>query len=337
MYPIQIKLTFVQGLKDIVLREISEYTNEVPVEIKDEEIYFDFFPKYEALTKLKSVLKIFVVRRGKGLNPGYISNHKLLLGDLVGFVVVGKENIFKTFKISCAGADSPEVLEIREYIKDTYKLTEAEDPEVKIHMIKPADIWEIGVQITPRPLSVRDYRVENIKGGLNPTVAYAINSFCDLSVISSYLNVFSGSATLLIEAGLINPNLKLRGFDIDKKSLSQAIQNIKKAELIKTIELKHADIFDNPDMGKFDVITSDLPFGMVIGKETDLEKLYRQFVSYCEKTLNLGGKLIVYTTEHKLLKKVLDESKFAVTEALDLKFASSVGSYLYPKVFVCHI
>ena len=162
-------------------------------------------------------------------------------------------------------------------------MEESDEADLKIHIIKPENIWEIGIQITPRPLSVRDYKVINMSGAMDPTIAYAVNSFCNLDSALSYLNVFSGSATLLIEAGQCYPNLeKLLGFDNDKKRLSLSIQNIKRAGLIKKVQVKDADIFDRPDLGTFDAVVSDLPFGMSILKNEDLEKLYTTFIQYCE-------------------------------------------------------
>ena len=209
---------------------------------------------------------------------------------------------------------------------------------MKIHIIKLDEIWEIGVQITSRPLSFRDYKMKNMSGAMDPTIAYAVNSLCELESANSYLNIFSGSATLLIEAGQCYPNLKqLIGFDNNKKSISLAIQNIKKAGLIKKIQLKEKDIFDKPDLGKFDVITSDLPFGMSISKNEDLENLYRCFVEYCQETLNHGGKLAVYTSKHEILKQIILESRLKIIKTLELKFITSVNAYLRPKIFVCRL
>jgi len=162
-----------------------------------------------------------------------------------------------------------------------------------------------------------------------------MNSLCDLKSAQSYLNVCSGSATLLIEAARTNPELKLVGFDINGTTNAMAVKNIKKAGFIKSIQLKTADMFDKPDLGTFDIIASDLPFGMAIGKDQDLEKLYSAFIEYCERTLNPGGTLIIYTSEHKTLQPIIENSKFSITKTLDLKFLSSVDAYLKPKVFLC--
>ena len=330
-----IKLIFIPGLKEIVLNEIKKYSDLQILNETNEEIYFKGDIDFKILKNLKSVLKVCIVEIDERYNPIYISKHKSILGNMIEKVLKESEDKFKTFKINCAGSDSKEIQQIKDYIIDTYKLKESEDADLKIYIIKPTESWEIAIQITSKPLSFRNYKVENIKGGMNSTIAYAMNTFADLDNISSYLNIFSGSATLLIEAGLINPNIKLIGFDKDGKTNALAIKNIKKAELIKSIQLKTADIFNDPDIGKFDIIVSDLPFGMLISKGENLEGLYKQFVKYTKNSLNPEGKLIVYTSEHEVLRKILIRSGFDILKELSLRILSGSNTYMYTKIFIC--
>jgi 23S rRNA G2445 N2-methylase RlmL len=140
----------------------------------------------------------------------------------------------------------------------------------------------------------------------------------------------------LIEAAKSYPKLeKIVGFDNDKNRLSLSIQNIKKAGLIKKVEVKEGNIFDKPDFGKFDVIASDLPFGMAILKNEDLESLYKTFIEYCEEKLKPRGRLVVYTSEVELLQSIIEKSKLKVIKTLDLKFMTASGAYLRPKILVC--
>lgn len=331
-----IKITFIPGLRDVVLAEITKHSDLIMTEEGQDKIYLEPVSDLKNLLSLRSVLKAYVVRRGNKLNPIYLSKHKSVLGDLIQIVLKVGTGTFETFKLVCAGSDTEEVRAIEAYVKETYKLAIADDADMEICIGKESDMWELAVRLTARPLSVRDYRVANMKGGLNPTIAYAINTLCNLEKVKTYLNIFSGSGTLLIEAGLLNRKLKLIGFDINGKSNALAIQNIKEAGLIKQIQLKTADIFENPDLGKFDVITSDLPFGMKILKDEDLGGLYECFVKYCENALNHSGILVAYTTEHKLLYEKLVRSKLKVVKTLELRVPTSVpGSYIYPRIFVC--
>jgi 16S rRNA G966 N2-methylase RsmD len=335
MNPILIKLTFIQGLKDIVLDELSQYKKFKVVSAGRSEIYLDSTEDIHELIDLKSILNVYLVKTGEKLNPYYISNHKMVLGELVKLVLDNSDEKFRTFRLSCAGDDSPEVQSIEKYIEDTFKLTKSDEADMDIFIGKNNEIWEVGTRVTTRPLSLRSYKIGNIKGGMNPTIAFALNSLCELGKANSYLNIFSGSATLLIEAGLQNNRINLVGFDSNKKSNSLAIQNITKAGLIKRINIKTHDIFEDFDIGKFDVIASDLPFGMQIGKDEDLEKMYKRFVEVVENTLNEGGVLATYTTEHELLKEVFKPSKIKIINEIELKVSTTVGAYIYPKIFIC--
>jgi len=330
----QIKISFITGLKEIVLHEISQYKNLHILKAVDDFVYLDFVTDFTEIVSLRSISCAYVIIQNFHYNPSYISNHKSILGTLIETIV--HKNKFKTFKIICAGSDSPEVHNISTYIQKTYGLIEKDEADMKIHIIKNDGLWEIGIQITPRPLSLRDYKIENMSGAMDPTIAYAVNSLCQLENADTYLNIFSGSATLLIEAAQCYPDLKkLVGFDNNKKHISLAIQNIRKSGQIKRIQLNEEDIFTKPDLGKFDVITSDLPFGMSISKNENLENVYKEFIDYCEDILKKDGVMCVYTSEHAILKRIINKSNFIILKTVELKFITSIHAYLRPKIFVC--
>ncbi len=336
MNPLLIKVAFISGLRDMVLAEIAHYPELILHHQFGDEIFLELPTSLETIRALKSITNAYIVRQDTTLHPKFINNHKSILGELVEMTLDNHEKEFKTFSLSCAGSDSEEIQNIIKFVSVQYKLVHNEDADMKIHIGKlDNDSWELGVCLTHRPLSVRNYRAVNIPGGMNPTIAYAMNSFCNLEQADSYLNIFSGGATLLIEAGLVNNNLNLQGFDIDGKRIADSVKNIKQADLIKKINLKTADIYNNPEFEMFDVIASDLPFGQLVGKSDNLENLYTTFIKYSEDHLNPQGTLAVYTSEHKLLEGLLTSSKFEITKTLSLKLITSVDSYLYPKIFIC--
>ena len=335
---LKIKLAFITGLQQIVVDEVSRYPDMRILSKEIDCLYLDLSQKYLDTLGLKSISRAFVVVQDSRYNPTYISKHKSIIGELVNMVIsIDKKNC-RSFKITCAGSDSPEVRSIVRYIQEEYNLVEKEEADIKIHIIKPDDVWEVGVQLTARPLSLRNYKVRHMNGAMDPTIAYAMNSLCELEHKESYLNAFSGSATLLIEAGQNFPNLiKLIGFDNTKEHISLAMQNIKKSGLIKRIQIYKKDIFDKPDLGKFDCIVADLPFGMAISKNENLENLYQCFIEYSENNLNSDGVLAIYTSEYELLEKLLKKSSFNVIKTMQLKFITSVNAYLRPKIFVCKL
>jgi 23S rRNA G2445 N2-methylase RlmL len=337
---LHIKLECIPGLEKVVRKEIAPITS---VRVHESEsaagvVYIECdVEQYKEIVALRSVQRAYVVTQDAAYTPKYIAKHKSVVGACIERVVTQQPKAFKTFKISCAGADSPEVRAIADYIADTFSLTESEEADLKVRIVKLGhERWEVGVQMTPRPLSLREYKVAHMSGAMDPTIAYAMNSLGTLAKATSYLNVFSGSATLLIEAGLQYPHLEtLVGFDNDKKYLSLAMQNIKKAGLVRRVQLKEGDVNAAPELGEFDVIAADLPFGMAIAKGEDLAQLYAQFVAYCEKALRPGGRLLVYTSQSELFEASIAQSRFAVLKTVPLRQTTAVDAYLRSFIFVC--
>jgi len=335
---LKIKLEFITGLQQIVVDEVSRYPDMYILSKEIDCLYLYFPQKYLDILGLKSISRAFIIVQDSRYNPTYISKHKSIIGELIDMVISTDKKNFKSFKITCAGSDSPEVKSIVGYIQEEYNLVEKEEADIKIHIIKPDDVWEVGVQLTAKPLSLRDYKVRHMHGAMYTTIAYAMNSLCELEHKESYLNAFSGSATLLIEAGQNFLNLKkLVGFDNTKKHISLAMQNIKKSGLIKRIQIYEKDIFDKLDLGKFDCIAAALPFGMAISKNENLENLYQCFIEYSEKNLSNNGVLSIYTSKDELLEKLLLKSRFSITKVIKLKFITSVNAYLRPKIFICKL
>ncbi|HMO79098.1 MAG TPA: hypothetical protein PKA96_02865, partial [Candidatus Paceibacterota bacterium] len=93
-------------------------------------------------------------------------------------------------------------------------------------------------------------------------------------------------------------------------------------------------INDHPDLGKFDVITSDLPFGMAISKGEDLKSLYKNFINYCEDHLNKGGRLGVYTSEFKILENLVSNSNFKLEREVCIDLITNEELYLPVKIMI---
>jgi len=297
-----IKIVYVPGLGDIVQGELAANAINI-LDSNKANAYYIHQDEFKAVLNLRSITNAFLTISGEVLNPRYISSHKSILGNLIEKVISKHAlHAFKTFKLSCAGQESDEVRQIKKYIENTFKLAAAEEADLEIYIGKQNDTWEIGVRITSRPLTLREYRVAHMPGGMDPTIAHAMNVLARADNAASYLNPFSGSGTLLIEAGMINNSIKLVGFDIDGKRNAEAVKNIKKAGLIKNIQLHTSNIFDNPDFGSFDIIASDLPFGMQILQHNALPDLYNSFFDYCSQKLRPNGIVVVTKDKCTFLK-----------------------------------
>ncbi len=335
----EIKITFIEGLEPVVKKELQSFVNPKKISFESGSFYLEYFKDFSKLLLLKSALRAYLVARSEKFNPSYVSRHKAVLGNLIEEVLLNNKNSFSTFNISAAGTDSPEIKDTANYIKNTFKLEEDDEADLKIHIAKKEYVWEIGVQISPRPLSVREYKINDMAGAMNPTIAYALNSLCQAETRKSYLNMFCGSGTLLIEAAEVSTNLeRISGFDSDKKAITLAIQNIKKAGFIRKIQIEMRDVFDEPAaVEKFDIITADLPFGMKISKDADLDLLYSAFFSYAAKVIRPNGVLGFYTPKTDIVEQTMRKFPFEITHVLPLKLVTSVNSHLRPSLYVCKL
>ncbi len=334
--PLQLKLAYVPGLLDTVRDEIPHHVSLPTYDVKKNSIYMSVPDELDWVYTLKSVSRVYLVRQDPSYHPVHIFKHKSILGDIVEIIVAQfQKGTFKTFSISCAGAQTKEIKKIKSYIEDTFGLELKPEADLKIHIAKTNDMWEVGAQLTPRPLSTRSYRTQHLHGAMDATIAYTLNQMCDIQPTSSYLNVCSGSATLLLEAALSSPRPQtLIGFDTHKHNLSLSIQNIKKAGLLKDISIKEADLFDDPDFGMFDVITSDLPFGMVISKGENLTRLYSKFIEYAQNHLNPDGVVGVYTSEFVMLEKLITASNLTIRRECKIDVITSQKKYLPTKILI---
>src|SRR3989344_9385830 len=124
---LQLKLSHIAGLRPVVLDELKRFCFRILDETEDS-IFIEFSEEIiSEVKKLRSVSRAYLVLQNNMYHPTYISNHKSILGNLIDTVV--KYDNFTTFKISCAGSDSPEVRSIAKYIKDTYKMEENVEPD----------------------------------------------------------------------------------------------------------------------------------------------------------------------------------------------------------------
>jgi 16S rRNA G966 N2-methylase RsmD len=332
----QIKVGFIEGLSEVVEKEICNKTSHKIITREKDYFYLDFIDSFQSLLDLRSVGNVSLVISGDSYNPGYISKHKSILGDMINKVLSISPDKFSTFRISCAGPNSDEVKSILRFIESEFRLSENNEADLKINIFKSIKTWEIAIQVTRRPLSLRLYKVANMSGAMDPTVAYGLNYYCELKNKKSYLNAFSGSSTLLIEALQEFNNLEtLVGFDGDKKHLTLGYQNVRKAGFIRKVRLIEQSIFNVPDLGKFDAIVADLPFGMVISKNEDLNSMYATFIDFAYRSLSDNGVVGVYTSEVGTFVNQLNNTKWVITKKIDLKLSTNVNSYIYPSIIIC--
>ncbi|MBB2908868.1 SAM-dependent methyltransferase [Streptosporangium becharense] len=115
------------------------------------------------------------------------------------------------------------------------------------------------LRIADRPLHRRAYKLRTIPGTLHPPVAAAMAGLADIRPEHRVLDPCCGAGTLLVEAGALQPEARLHGFDLDPDALRAARAN---AAGSPAVTLRPADAGDLPlPDGSVDRVVCNPPWG----------------------------------------------------------------------------
>jgi len=241
---------------------------------------------------------------------------KALLGDshfrrLAAAVreVAGSGPVFRGFRFAAAGVDSPVFLRLGRALAEACGVPfdpQAGELLLRVRKAAPDGGWEVLVRLTPRPLSARPWRVCNRPGGLNATLAVAMNRLAGSGARDRYLNLMCGSGTLLVERSLDGPAKELVGLDEDAGAVACAEANLAAAGASAACRLLRADALAAPlPEAAFDVITADLPWGDAVGSHQDNRALHPAVLDAAARLAAPGARLVLLTHELRLFQAVL--------------------------------
>src|SRR5690606_11306387 len=256
-----------------------------------------------------------------------VARPKALLGDAaarrLAAVVSETAGSMRTFRLAAAGSDSTVFRRLGAGLEQATRLREDRvDGEmlVRIRPFREADEsgWEVLVRLTSRPLSTRSWRTCNRPGGLNATVAVALNDVLGFDATDRYLNLMCGSGTLLVERALAAPYQRLVGVDIEASALACSADNLASAAVGSDVELIAGDVRDRGlaellldglragGTGGFSSVAVDAPWGDAIGSHRENEELHQAVFRLAAAVLAPRGRFGLITHEVKLLRRLLD-------------------------------
>jgi 23S rRNA G2445 N2-methylase RlmL len=241
---------------------------------------------------------------------------------------------FANFGLSAAGADSAVFQQLTGQLQTALNLPFASEAVDLLLRIRPAPGnagWEVLIRLTPRPLSVRGWRVADMKGALNAAVAHAMVRLTRPTAEDKFLNLACGSGTLLIERLLAAPARRVIGCDIDARALQYAEQNLKAAQLHAVVELYDWNAHSlNLPTGYVDAICADLPFGIAVGAHEQNVIDYPQILAEAARVAKPRASFVLITQEVTLLEGLLEESpSWKVIEQIKVDLRG-----LHPRIFV---
>lgn len=224
---------------------------------------------------------------------------------------------FGGLRLAAAGAESPVMKRLGEELATLAGLGFDQAEGELLVRLRPdprSRGWEALVRLTPRPLSARSWRVCNRAGGLNASVAAAMNELVGVRRSGRYLNLMCGSGTLLVERALAGAARSLVGVDVDPAAIACAERNLNAAGVADRCELLTADVAQiEPSRlkgsGPFDVITADAPWGDAVGHHADNTRLYPMLLSKAAEVAAPHARLALLTHEVRLARKVVAEQR----------------------------
>lgn len=309
----------VGGIEDMAVVEIAELGG-VAIEPGDGGVRL-LHPRPTALLRAGMLAAVYRELRFAVPRP------KALLGDAavkrltaaVTEVARAARPAMRTFRLAAAGADSAVFRRLAGAVEVATSLREDRLDGQLLIRVRPyregqAGGWEVLIRLTPRPLSTRAWRVCNRPGGLNATVAVALNEMLGLDPEGAYLNLMCGSGTLLVERALAGPHGRLVGVDIEQAALECSATNLAAAGIGQAAELVCADVNEpallqrlrdaSSGAAGFTAVAVDVPWGDAVGSHEANLGLHGAVSRLAAGLLARGGRCGVVSHEIRLLSQV---------------------------------
>ncbi len=305
------------GLKPFAYNELAQRFGERAVEYtarqdESDAILLRYSGDLHELLTLRLIAAAFLVHTFPIGNPRLLLNstHFPALAAAIDAVCrLHPAQTFRTFTISAAGSDSSTFMALRSQITASTGLVYAPGEADLLLRIRPSQVkkegWDVLIRLSPRPLATRSWRVYNLLGALNATIAAAMVELAYPKPRDRFLNVMCGSGTLLIERLRRCPAQLAVGCDLDRDILAGAALNLHAAGLENSARLVRMDAtaLDFPD-DSFDVICGDLPWGQLVGSHAGNIALYPKLLREVARVTAPGARLVLLTHEIKLMDEL---------------------------------
>ncbi len=292
--------------------------------------------------ELRTIVAVHKVEHFSVPRPRALLGHQhltRLLASIQSVLEVRHNSDFRTFRIAAAGAGSRVFTRLTQEISDATGL-DPTDSAAHLHItIRRAaseeDGWETLIRTSPMPLSARRWRVCDMPGALNATVASVMVSLAGTSPNERMLNLCCGSGTLMIERLGMNKAASVIGVDISASALRCADANLRAAGHRSSASLVYADSarLPLPD-SSVETITADLPYGMLMKNGGSIESLYCSALAESARVGTENTSLVVITTRRRALMSALnDVPLWHVHNSIPISIPHSRG-YITPHIYL---
>jgi tRNA (guanine6-N2)-methyltransferase len=337
------ELEVIPGLEAIAVEELRRVARRVTIEPGRREglIAFGYDGDPAALLDLGTVLAVYERRFFPIPRPKALLGQQhldALLALIADVRALHGRDAFQTFRLSAAGQDSSVLQRLREELAARTGLEDvADEGDLLLRLRRPldgSDGWEVLIRLSPRPLSTRAWRVCNLPGAINASVARAMALLTLPHPDDAVLNLLCGSGTLLIERLLHAPARLAIGCDTDAFARRCAIDNIAAADVDQiAIEAWDAGDLPTPD-GWADAVLADLPFGQLVGSHEGNVELYPRILREAARVTIGGGVFVAITGDIRLWERLVADAaaEWTLDLVLPIKLPFASG-YLHPRIY----
>lgn len=285
---------------------------------------------YLQLSTAVYLLEHYDISRPKAL-LGHQNFHRLL-GQMRTVENLHPPETFTTFRISAAGHSSSVFQRLKDDLQRETQLTLDEEEAQHLIRIRPATLnpsgWDVLVRLSPRPLSARDWRIFNMQGALNATIAAVMIEMTTPRPHQRYVNLMCGSGTLLMERLLRGEVKQLIGVDIDHEALQGAQVNT------PYVPLAQMDVADlGLPRGYFDIIVADLPWGHLVGSIDQNEAVYPQLFGEAARIGTPDATMVLLSHNIGLMEQMIE--RYSNLWRLEAEQRVSQGG-LNPRIYRFH-
>jgi ubiquinone/menaquinone biosynthesis C-methylase UbiE len=271
---------------------------------------FGYTGDLAALLALRSVVAVYLIEHFDIPRPKALLGNQQM-GQLLGTIATARElaapGAYRTLRLSAAGDDSAVLTRLKGELADRLGLEVADEGDLLLRLRRAARGagWELLIRLSPRPLATRAWRVCNLPGALNATLAHAMMALTQPREGDSVLNLACGSGTLLVELLALCQPRRVIGCDTDATALACARENVRAAGYAGAARLEEWDAGATPlSDASMSVICADLPFGQLVGSHVENEALYPRVFAEAARVAAPGARMVLLTHEIRLLERV---------------------------------
>ena len=335
--PFVVEIEVTEGLERLARSEVIGRLNVRASALSEGRGWLRFtLPGLQPITQLRLAesafrVETFTVPRPKALLG---DQHFRRLKDAISAVAARFSTPASSFSLAAAGSDSSVMLRLRESISGSTGLTDAGDEgdlQIRLLRAREVDGWDVLLRLTPRPLSARSWRVCSFPGALNATVASAMAQLTLPRPTGTFVNLMSGSGTILLERRLLAPAAVAVGIEYEHERIACAVKNSGAAKLIGEVRWLLADVRAIPlPAGCVQAIAADLPFGQRVGYHEENVRLYPQVLEEAGRIAAPGARFVALTHEVQLTERLLRaQHNWRTVQVLPINLRG-----LHPRIYV---